>query len=70
MGAWFGSKATTGLCQAIVSLMPPHAAYLGLSERRYMKSHRISPDLSRDDGLPAFFISLAMAEIVSPAYVQ
>ena len=28
MGAWFGSKATTGLCQAIVSLMPPHSAYL------------------------------------------
>ncbi len=28
MGAWFGSKATTGLCQAIVSLMPPHRVYL------------------------------------------
>ena len=28
MGAWFGSKATTGLCQAIVSLMPPHSAYV------------------------------------------
>ena len=28
MGAWFGSKATTGLSQAIVSLTPPHGAYL------------------------------------------
>lgn len=28
MGAWRGSKATTGLCQAIVSLMPPHATYI------------------------------------------
>jgi len=23
--AWFGSKATSGLCQALVALMPPHA---------------------------------------------
>ena len=28
MGAWYGSKATTGLCQAIVSLMPPRSACL------------------------------------------
>ena len=28
MGAWFGSKATMGLCHAIVSLMPPHGAYI------------------------------------------
>ena len=28
MGSWFGSKATTGLSQAIVGLTPPHGAYL------------------------------------------
>ena len=28
MAAWYGSKATTGLCQAIVSAMPPHDVYL------------------------------------------
>ncbi len=28
MGSWFGSKATTGLSQAIVSLTPPHGVYL------------------------------------------
>ena len=28
MGTWFGSKATMGLCQAIVSLMPPHRVYI------------------------------------------
>ena len=25
---WFGSKAASGLCQALVSLMPPHAVYI------------------------------------------
>ncbi len=28
MGAWYGSKATTGLSQAIVGLMPPHDTYI------------------------------------------
>ncbi len=28
MGAWFGSKATAGLWQAIMSLMPPHDVFL------------------------------------------
>ena len=28
MGAWYGSKATTGLCQAIVALAPPHRVYI------------------------------------------
>ena len=25
---WFGSKATSGLCQALIALMPPHAVYI------------------------------------------
>ena len=25
---WFGSKATSGLCQALVALMPPHSVYI------------------------------------------
>ena len=25
---YFGSKATTGLCQALIALMPPHSAYI------------------------------------------
>ena len=28
MAAWFGSKATSGLCQAIIAAMPPHDLYL------------------------------------------
>lgn len=28
MSSYFGSKATSGLCQAIISLMPPHATYI------------------------------------------
>ncbi len=28
MAAWYGSKATTGLCQAIISAMPPHDVYI------------------------------------------
>ena len=25
---WFGSKATSGLCQALVALTPPYAVYI------------------------------------------
>jgi len=28
MGRYFGSKATSGLCQAIIALMPPHDTYI------------------------------------------
>jgi len=28
MGAYFGSKATSGLCQSIIALMPPHETYI------------------------------------------
>jgi len=28
MSAWFGSKAATGLCQAIIASMPPHDVYI------------------------------------------
>lgn len=28
MGGYFGSKATSGLCQAIIALMPPHNTYI------------------------------------------
>ena len=28
MGAWFGSKATTGLCQPLIAGMPPHSTYI------------------------------------------
>jgi DNA adenine methylase len=28
MGSYFGSKATSGLCQAIIALMPPHDTYI------------------------------------------
>ena len=28
MGAWYGSKATSGLCQALIAAMPPHATYI------------------------------------------
>lgn len=28
MSSYFGSKATSGLCQAIISIMPPHVTYI------------------------------------------
>ena len=28
MGGYFGSKATSGLCQPIIALMPPHDTYI------------------------------------------
>ncbi len=28
MGSYFGSKATSGLCQPIIALMPPHDTYI------------------------------------------
>jgi hypothetical protein len=28
MGSYFGSKATSGLCQPIIALMPPHDIYI------------------------------------------
>jgi hypothetical protein len=28
MGSYFGSKATSGLCQSIIALMPPHDTYI------------------------------------------
>ena len=28
MGAWFGSKATSGLCQPLIAAMPPHSVYI------------------------------------------
>jgi hypothetical protein len=28
LGSWFGSKATAGLCQPIIALMPPHDTYI------------------------------------------
>ena len=26
--AYFGSKATSGLCQALIAMMPPHSVYI------------------------------------------
>ena len=26
--AWFGSKATAGLCQPLIAMMPPHDIYI------------------------------------------
>jgi site-specific DNA-adenine methylase len=28
MGAYLGSNATSGLCQAIIAMMPPHDTYI------------------------------------------
>ena len=28
MAAWFGSKATAGLCQPLIAMCPPHAVYI------------------------------------------
>ncbi len=61
MAAWYGSKATTGLCQASVSLMPPHdvfpESHLGggaIMKRKPPALRNIGIDLNRRalDGFP------------------
>jgi DNA adenine methylase len=52
MGSYFGSKATSGLCQAIVALMPPHDTYIethlgggAIMKRKPAARHNIGIDL-------------------------
>ena len=52
MGSYFGSKATSGLCQAIISLMPPHETYIethlgggAIMKRKPPALHNIAIDI-------------------------
>ena len=52
MGNWFGSKATSGLCQPIIALMPPHHTYIethlgggAIMKRKPPARHNIGIDL-------------------------
>jgi len=52
MGNWFGSKATSGLCQPIVALMSPHDTYIethlgggAIMKRKPAARHNIGIDL-------------------------
>ncbi len=49
--AYFGSKATSGLCQPIIALMPPHDTYIethlgggAIMQRKPPASHNIDLD--------------------------
>jgi hypothetical protein len=33
MDSYFGSKATSGLCQPIIAMMPPHDTYTAYGEK-------------------------------------
>ena len=53
MGAYFGSKATSGLCQAIIALMPPHDTYIeshlgggAIMQRKLPAARNIGIDLN------------------------
>ena len=57
MGAWrvgyFGSKATSGLCQPIIAMMPPHDTYIetplgggAIMKRKPAALHNIGIDLN------------------------
>lgn len=53
MGAYFGSKATSGLCQAIMAMMPPHETYIethlgggAIMKRKAAALHNIGIDLN------------------------
>ncbi len=53
MGNWFGSKATSGLCQPIIALMPPHDTYIethlgggAIMRRKPAARHNIGIDLN------------------------
>jgi site-specific DNA-adenine methylase len=52
MGSYFGSKATSGLCQPIIALMPPHDTYIethlgggAIMKRKPSALHSIGIDL-------------------------
>jgi site-specific DNA-adenine methylase len=52
MGSYFGSKATSGLCQPIIALMPPHDTYIethlgggAIMKRKPPALHSIGIDL-------------------------
>jgi len=52
MGNWLGSKATSGLCQPIIALMPPHDTYIethlgggAIMQRKPAAQHNIGIDL-------------------------
>lgn len=54
MSGYFGSKATSGLCQAIISMMPPHETYIethlgggAIMKRKTPSMHSIGIDLDR-----------------------
>jgi DNA adenine methylase len=53
MGSYFGSKATSGLCQAIIAMMPPHDTYIeshlgggAIMKRKPPAPHNIGIDLN------------------------
>jgi len=53
MGSYFGSKGTSGLCQAIIALMPPHDVYIethlgggAIMKRKPPSMHSIGIDLN------------------------
>jgi len=52
MKSYFGSKATSGLCQAIIAIMPPHETYIethlgggAIMQRKPAALHNIAIDL-------------------------
>ncbi|MGE5768837.1 MAG: DNA methylase [Betaproteobacteria bacterium] len=54
MGGYFGSKATSGLCQPIIAMMPPHDTYIethlgggAIMKRKPPALHNIGIDLDR-----------------------
>lgn len=54
MGSYFGSKATSGLCQAIIAMMPPHDTYIethlgggAIMQRKAPALRNIGIDLNR-----------------------
>jgi DNA adenine methylase len=55
MKSYFGSKATSGLCQAIIAMMPPHDTYIethlgggAIMQRKPAALHNIAIDLDLD----------------------
>lgn len=54
MGSYFGSKATSGLCQPIIAMMPPHDTYIeshlgggAIMKRKLPALHSIGIDIDR-----------------------
>ena len=74
MSSYFGSKATSGLCQAIIALMPPHDTYIethlgggAIMKRKPPALHNIGIDLDAQALARFFHLQLSRSRSTTAA---